>query len=204
MAGKKGDLTGKMLGRMTLNPIAHIDPLGTIVFPLLCLLFGGSLFGWAKPVPVNASNLKSPRRDMALVALAGPLSNLFLACLFLLLLALGAVSGLLTNEKAGFWPIGAMLARGILLNLFLGFFNLLPISPLDGARVSVGLLPPPLSNVAQAIAPYGAPFLIMLWISGLTGFLVYPVLGFLNGLLSLVGILFSMNLHSVFHALMSV
>jgi len=158
VAYRLGDPTAMMLGRLTLNPLKHIDPIGTVVVPLLLLMLGGFIFGWAKPVPVTVENLKQPKRDMALVAAAGPLSNLFMAVLWALIAKLALVLGPVLGWAAE--PLVLMGKLGIFFNLILMVLNLLPIPPLDGGRVLMGVLPGPLAWQVSRIEPYG--FLILL------------------------------------------
>jgi len=158
VAYRLGDPTAMMLGRLTLNPIKHIDPVGTVVVPLMLLMLGGFIFGWAKPVPVTAENLKQPKRDMALVAAAGPAANLLMAAGWALMAKLGFLLGSQLGWAAQ--PLILMGEIGIRFNLILMVLNLLPIPPLDGGRVLVGLLPGPLSWQVSRIEPYG--FLILL------------------------------------------
>lgn len=171
VADRKGDPTAKLLGRLTLNPLAHIDPWGTLLLPAMLFLFTGFVFGYAKPVPVNFMNLRRPKADMVWVAAAGPLMNLFLALGFgLALKLLGGVAGpgsFMSQSGGGaehsfevMQPISQMLFYGVLINVWLMVFNLLPIPPLDGGRVLVGLLPHPASDRVAAIEPFG--FLILL------------------------------------------
>jgi len=148
-----GDNTASMLGRLTLNPIKHIDPVGTIIIPGLLLVTGtGFVFGWAKPVPVDARNFKSPRRDMAVVALAGPVSNLLMALAWALIARFGVSIGLEYAVEMG--------KAGISINVSLAFINLLPIPPLDGSRVLARFLPARLAWQYEKLERWG--FLIML------------------------------------------
>ncbi|MFZ5863077.1 MAG: site-2 protease family protein [Nitrospirota bacterium] len=177
VADRKGDPTAKYLGRLTLNPLAHIDPFGTIFLPLMLyagplLLAGqpGPVFGYAKPVPVNFMNLRRPKADMVWVAAAGPLTNLGLAVVSSLALrALVAVAGPgfsgLDGGGSGFQvaePIAEMLVYSVVINLFLMLFNLLPIPPLDGGRVLVGLLPEQGSRRVAGLEPYGMLIVLLL------------------------------------------
>jgi len=169
-----GDSTAAMMGRLSLNPIKHIDPVGTLLMPLLFLLLpGGFMFGWAKPVPVSARNLRHPRRDMALVAAAGPLANLAMALGWGLLLRLALAQG----AEEGLWlGIRMMATAGIFINLVLMALNLLPLPPLDGGRVLAGLLPASLSARLDRIEPYGFIIIVVLLVSGLLGPLLRPLL----------------------------
>ena len=152
MARYYGDRTAEMLGRLSLNPLRHIDPIGTVLVPGLLLMVGGPLFGWAKPVPVATSALRSPRRAMVMVALAGPLANLAMAVLWGGVLAgISRVRGIETLD----WWIAYMAQAGILTNVVLAVFNLLPVPPLDGGRVLAGLVPPRLGVRMEKIEPYG-------------------------------------------------
>lgn len=180
-----GDGTAKFLGRMTLNPLKHIDPIGTIVVPLLAFVLTSFVFGWAKPVPINARNFANPRRDMALVAIAGPVSNLLMAVAWALLTALG-VAGL--DQSAWYAePLTLMGQIGIFVNVLLAVFNLLPLPPLDGGRVLVALLPPPAAQKVAALEPWGFPIVLLLLVTGALSFVLSPPLTLLlNGFNSLV------------------
>src|SRR5204863_134545 len=141
VAKQLGDPTAQRLGRLTLNPIKHIDPVGTVLIPLAMLMVGARPIGWAKPVPVTWENLRHPKRDMAFVAIAGPLANLLMAIIWALVLRFAA---LLPDTAAWFAePLAYMGYAGIFINAVLMMLNLLPIPPLDGGRVAVGLLPGP-------------------------------------------------------------
>jgi len=165
MADFLGDDTSRMMGRLTLNPFKHIVPIGTVLIPLILVVFQAPfLFGYAKPVPVNFHKLRSPRRDMVWVALAGPAANLVLA---LLSTALLFVAWQLPHEMR--WladPLSLMCQASIIINMILCLFNLLPIPPLDGGRVAVGLLPPTLAYQLAKLEPYGFIILIVLLLSG--------------------------------------
>jgi Zn-dependent protease len=154
-----GDRTAERAGRLTLNPINHVDPIGTVAVPLL-LLFSGSpwLFGWAKPVPVIFRNLRNPRRDMIVVAAAGPASNLIMALGWSLLAASQSV--LLNLGEFGTEWLNAVCRWGIVINVILAVFNMLPIPPLDGGRVATGLLPPRAALALHRLEPFG--FIIVL------------------------------------------
>ena len=160
-----GDTTAKAQGRLSLNPLRHIDPVGTVLVPALLAVFGGFIFGWAKPVPVNYHRLRQPKRDMALVALAGPGANLVMALGW----ALAAVAGH-GLQTALPWlgePLMAMGVAGLDVNLMLGVLNLVPIPPLDGSRVLAGALPDRFGLVMARMEPYGLIILVALLASGL-------------------------------------
>ncbi len=157
VAWKLGDNTAKSLGRVSFNPLVHIDPFGTVILPVLMLVTSGFMFGWAKPVPVNFRALKSPRRDMVLVALAGPGANVLL--MFIAAILYNFLP--LVPEVAHLW-ISENLYYMIFLNAILAVFNMLPIPPLDGGRVAVGLLPYPFSRYMARLEPYGMLILISL------------------------------------------
>jgi len=176
VAEKLGDSTARYMGRLTLNPLAHIDPIGTIFLPLFLLMTRSPvLFGWAKPVPVDFLNLRNPKRDMVWVGLAGPGANILFAIILSFISRLPFLSGS--------YLALSILASAILANLVLAVFNLLPIPPLDGSRVMMGLLPYELSVEYSRLEPYG--FLIifaLLWL-GAINIIIWPIVIFLANLL---------------------
>ena len=161
VARRLGDPTAEARGRLSLNPIRHIDPFGTVLLPMILAISHAPMFGWAKPVPVDYSRLRNPRRDMVLVALAGPGMNLFLALIGTAILAVtffasdGAKSGV-----AAFVLANAL--NFVLINIFLAVFNLLPVPPFDGGHVVRGLLPPPLARSFAGIGRYALLVLMIL------------------------------------------
>jgi Zn-dependent protease len=180
VARRLGDYTAAMLGRLSWNPLKHIDPVGTLLVPGLLFLAGGFIFGWAKPVPVVWENLKHPKRDMALVALAGPLANLCMLLGWLVVIKIAAALG----EGLRFFamPLIHMGFAGIMINSMLMALNLLPLPPLDGSRVVAALLPGRLSWMYQRIEPYGLIILLLLMMSGLLGKILYPALSLIEAM----------------------
>lgn len=174
MALKLGDRTAQMLGRLSLNPIKHVDLLGTIVVPGILLFLGGFIFGWAKPVPVSYQNLRKPKSDMAWVALAGPSANLAMGIFWAVIAKVGF--GLAQSGNAIGEPMLFMALAGIWINAILMFLNLLPMPPLDGGRVLVSLLPDKLSWQVSRIEPYGFFILLGLLALGLLGLILSPML----------------------------
>ena len=172
-----GDPTAKYAGRLTLNPIKHVDPLGTIIVPFVLVVAssGAWAFGWAKPVPVAFHNLRNPRRDMILVAAAGPAVNLVMAFGWALLLSqrIAFDPGL---DLQGDWIV-RMCLFGVVINVLLAVFNMLPIPPLDGGRVLAGLLPPQFARALHRVEPFGFFILIALMFTGVLWTLVDPVRG---------------------------
>lgn len=174
-----GDLTAYSQGRVSLNPIRHIDPFGTIVLPLLLLAISkfsggaGVLFGWAKPVPVNFANLRHPKRDMLWVAAAGPLSNLAMALFWAVMIKVG-----ISAPGSYFGPaLARMGAAGVFVNAILMVLNLFPLLPLDGGRILVSLLPHRLAYAVTRIEPYGLLILILLLFTGVLGYILWPAVG---------------------------
>lgn len=170
-----GDRTAEMMGRLTLNPIKHIDPVGTVALPLLLLIFSPVVFGWAKPVPVTWENLRHPRRDMALVAVAGPGANLLMALFWVLVIKLAMLSQATGGGGATEFFI-LMGYAGIIINIVLMILNLLPIPPLDGSRVVSSVLPGPWAYSYSRLEPYGLVILLVLLVSGLLGRILGPAI----------------------------
>lgn len=184
VAKQLGDPTAQRLGRLTLNPVKHIDPIGTILVPGVLLLLGGFIFGWAKPVPVTWENLRHPKRDMALVAAAGPGVNLLMALLWA-----GIAKGATVMSPDMQWfstPLLYMGLAGVSINTVLAVLNLLPIPPLDGGRVAAGMLPGPMAYQLSRLEPYGFFILLALMVSGLLGQLLGPLVSVIERLIMTV------------------
>jgi len=173
VARRLGDPTAFMMGRLTLNPLKHIDLVGTVVVPLVLLLLGGFIFGWAKPVPVTWKNLRKPRRDMALVALAGPAANLLMTIGWGIVAKIGYL--IAADMPFAGQPMIYMGSAGILINIILMVLNLLPLPPLDGGRVMTGILPGPLAYKFSLLEPYGFFILLGLLATGILGDILSPV-----------------------------
>ncbi len=175
VASKLGDHTAKNLGRLTLNPINHMDLVGTVIVPGVLLFLGGFIFGWAKPVPVNWNNLNNPKRDMVYVAMAGPLANFFMAIGWGILMKIGYLLG--SGNEFFSLPLIYMGYAGVFINAVLMMLNLLPILPLDGGRILAGLLPNKISLEFSKLERFGFPILIVIiamgWLSNLLGPPVY-------------------------------
>jgi Zn-dependent protease len=168
-----GDPTAYQAGRISLNPLRHVDPLGTLLLPAITVLLGGFLFGWAKPVPVNFARLRHPKQDMLWVAAAGPATNLFMAVCWALVLKLVVSSPEFVYSRA----LAQMSQVGIGINAVLLFLNLLPLPPLDGGRIAVSLLPPRAAAGLANLEPYGLFILIaLLYLQVLDRFL-WPIIG---------------------------
>jgi Zn-dependent protease len=169
-ANRLGDPTARLLGRLTMNPLAHIDLIGTILFPVVAYISGLPLIGWAKPVPVNPVNLRAPRRDFAIVAAAGPASNMLLATGGIVVLYV-----LATGEVTGAWHI-AFLRYFVYMNVLLAFFNLLPVPPLDGGNILAGLVSEEGARVLDRVRPYGIFVLYALILTGVLWEMMQPIL----------------------------
>lgn len=187
VAFRRGDDTAYLSGRLTLNPLPHIDPIGTIILPAICLLSHFPAIGWAKPVPVNPLRMGSPRRDMAFVAMAGPSANLLLAVLALFAyksLALGLFGADLTQTLA------MAFFSAIQINVLLAAFNLIPIFPLDGSHIAIGFMPDSWLEVYERHIPYGMYLILGLVVTGLLQKVLYPILSVVNFFLSLIAMAF--------------
>lgn len=187
VALKLGDRTAQMMGRLTLNPIKHIDPIGTLLVPGILLLLGGFIFGWAKPVPISYRNLHKPKTDMAWVALAGPMANLVMAVIWALVAKVGltlAQSQIVMGEAMMFMGVA-----GVLINAMLMMLNLLPLPPLDGGRILVSMLPGPMSWQVSRLEPYGFFILLALLYFGILSMILWPLI---SGLLSVLALTFSL------------
>ncbi|MBA4372757.1 MAG: site-2 protease family protein [Thermodesulfovibrio sp.] len=184
VANKLGDPTAKFTGRLTLNPLVHIDPFGTIILPLMMhfLTNGQFVFGYAKPVPINPMNFQNPRKDMALSALAGPVMNIALALvstivLKLLIVPLSMVMPAGVNETV-LQPLFLIATASVVINVVLAAFNMIPIPPLDGGRVLTGLLPQKQAMVFSRIEPFGFIIVLVLIYSGIANLFIMPLIKF--------------------------
>ena len=189
-AHRLGDSTAKMMGRLSLNPIRHVDLVGTIVVPILVGVLSQFqfVFGWAKPVPINYNQLHNPRRDMALVAAAGPLSNISMALFWAFMLKIGLLIGPKTSMLALFLALSGQ--AGILINLILAFLNLIPIPPLDGSKVLIRFLSPSLAMQYRRIEPFGFIIILALLATNILSLILTPPI---MGSIGLIQLLF--NIH---------
>lgn len=192
-AFKMGDPTAYHLGRVTLNPIPHIDPIGTILMPLMLAIMGFPFFGWAKPVPVNPLNLRNPRRDNLMISAAGPISNLTVAFIafFGVIILKTLTSGLVGTNPQSFVNylssgIFFILYYTIVINVILSTFNLIPVPPLDGSGVLLGLISDEAAQKYEQIRPYGFIIIILLWITGILRIIFTLILGVVDFFIRLV------------------
>ncbi len=192
VANRLGDPTAKRMGRLTLNPIAHIDMVGTIIMPVMLLFFtnGQFIFGYAKPVPINPANFRDPKKHMAISAAAGPITNIGLAIISALLIKImiPVIMFLLPGSIANtiVEPLSLMLIKSIQWNVLLAVFNLIPVPPLDGGRVLIGFLPYRQAAAYSRIEPYGMIIVIILIMTGIARMFIYPLMMLLYSLITLL------------------
>jgi Zn-dependent protease len=184
-ADRLGDPTARHLGRLSLNPAVHVDPIGTLLFPLIAFMTGFPLIGWAKPVPVDSRHLRHPRRDFAVIAAAGPISNVVMALVAVVLLEAvqavavpGDIAALAVTR-----PLSQILRMFVYLNVLLAVFNMIPVPPLDGGNVLLGVLPPGPARVMEQLRPYGFVILYALMLTGVLSAVLGPVLDYVRYLL---------------------
>jgi len=183
-ADRLGDPTARQLGRLSINPAVHVDPIGTLLFPLIAFLTNVPLIGWAKPVPVDIRHLKHPKRDFALIAAAGPASNLVIATLAAIVLAVvpGAAPGDIA-ARAVIRPLFQLLNLYVYVNVLLAVFNMIPVPPLDGGNVLLGILPNAGVRVVERLRPYGFLILYALMLTGVLSMFLGPIANYLLYLL---------------------
>lgn len=174
-ADRLGDPTARLLGRVSLNPLVHIDPIGTVLFPLIGALSPVPLIGWAKPVPVNIARLRRHRRDYVLVAAAGPASNLLLAILSSSVLHVMPGTAPVVGAADPLGPLASVAMRAVEINVLLALFNMVPVPPLDGGNVLAGLLPPQLGHVIDGLRPYGFLIIYALMLTGTLWTMIGPL-----------------------------
>jgi Zn-dependent protease len=180
VANKLGDHTARDMGRLTLNPVSHIDLVGTIIMPVLCILAHGPIFGWAKPVPINPYNFRDPKKGMALSSIAGPGINIIMAISFsfLLRVVMPALEGTMPKDAWNWFamPLALMLGYGVMINVVLAVLNLIPIPPLDGSRIVYWLLPDKQAAAYYRMERYGLLILILLMAFNILGRIITPII----------------------------
>jgi Zn-dependent protease len=176
VASKFGDQTARLSGRLTLNPLKHIDLVGTILVPIVMLIFSGFIFGWARPVPVDPRNMRNPRWNMIFVSAAGPISNLIMALMW------AGFAKLAYSYLNGWFgvPLVLMGEAGVMINVVLAVLNCVPIPPLDGGRIVMSVLPKNISYTISKIEPYSFLILVLLIVSGVLFYIIEPPIYFLN------------------------
>ena len=177
VASKLGDKTAELLGRLSINPLKHIDLIGTIVVPLLLLTLGGFIFGWARPVPINPVNFRNPKRGMLFVALAGPFANFLMAIFWAIIAKIGII--LMTHNVALGTPVLLMGQRGIMVNIVFAVLNLIPLPPLDGGRIVMSLLPNKIAYHYSKIEPFGFLILLALIMLGVLSLIISPIISYI-------------------------
>ena len=187
IADKLGDHTARNMGRLTLNPISHIDLFGTIIIPVLCIIAHGPIFGYAKPVPINPYNFQNPKKGMALSSMAGPGVNLIMAVSFAFLFrfVMPTLEGALPRQSwqwFGF-PLSLMFGFGVIINIALAVLNLIPIPPLDGSRIVYWMLPDKQGAAYYRLERYGLIILILLLVTNILGHIVMPIINLVVTLL---------------------
>lgn len=179
-----GDSTAKDMGRLSINPLKHIDPVGTVVVPLIMFFVSGFIFGWAKPVPVNWNQLDNKKRDIALVALAGPFANLIMIVFWAIIAKFFIISAEQGNTIANIFSL--MAWAGIVINSLLMILNLFPLPPLDGSRVVYSLLPESIASQYTKIEPYGLIILVLLLVSGILFKIIEPFIFYIQQVMYLI------------------
>ena len=177
VASKLGDKTAELLGRLSINPLKHIDLIGTVIVPLLLLTLGGFIFGWARPVPINPVNFRNQKRGMLLVSLAGPFANFLMAVFWAIIAKIGII--LMTHNVALGTPVLLMGQRGIMVNIVFAVLNLIPLPPLDGGRIVMSLLPNKIAYHYSKIEPFGFLILLALIMLGVLSLIISPIISYI-------------------------